>query len=76
MRPSEERGQFPSQGLTIEGLLKRRPGTRGRIVTHPHPLYGGDMDNNVVAVGHHSPAVAADGEAVGGADGESRAGEI
>ncbi|MBM4295939.1 MAG: alpha/beta fold hydrolase [Deltaproteobacteria bacterium] len=25
------------------------PGTRGAaVVTHPHPLYGGDMDNNVV----------------------------
>lgn len=49
MTPSEERVQFTSQGLVIEGLLGRRPGTRGMIVTHPHPLYGGDMHNDVVA---------------------------
>ncbi len=26
------------------------PGDRGLVVTHPHPLYGGDMHNNVVEV--------------------------
>lgn len=45
---SEERVQFTSEGLTIEGRLARRAGTKGVVVTHPHPLYGGDMYNNVV----------------------------
>lgn len=35
-------------GLRLEGMLARVPGTRGVVVTHPHPLYGGDMDNPVV----------------------------
>ncbi|MGB5156192.1 MAG: dienelactone hydrolase family protein [Desulfobacterales bacterium] len=34
--------------IRLEGLLD--PGTKkhGVIITHPHPLYGGDMYNNVV----------------------------
>ncbi len=28
--------------------MKKMPGDRGAVVTHPHPLYGGDMHNNVV----------------------------
>ena len=51
MTLSEERVQFPSQGQVIEGLLGRRPGTNGVIVTHPHPLYGGAMRNAVVEAG-------------------------
>jgi alpha/beta superfamily hydrolase len=34
-------------GITIEGLLARIS-EKGVIVTHPHPLYGGDMYNPVV----------------------------
>ena len=34
--------------LRLEGALERAPGTRGVVITHPHPLYGGDMDNPVV----------------------------
>ena len=34
--------------LKIEGLLENLPGDKGVLVTHPHPLYGGDMYNNVV----------------------------
>jgi alpha/beta superfamily hydrolase len=34
--------------LKIEGLLGNMPGHKGVLVTHPHPLYGGDMYNNVV----------------------------
>lgn len=41
---------FPTQdGLQIEGLLSRGAEGRGSIILcHPHPLYGGDMHNNVV----------------------------
>lgn len=37
-----------SSELTIEGLLENLPGDKAVVVTHPHPLYGGDMRNNVV----------------------------
>jgi alpha/beta superfamily hydrolase len=39
---------FDSGPLKIEGLLEERPGGKGVVVTHPHPLYGGDMYNHVV----------------------------
>jgi uncharacterized protein len=36
-------------GPTLEGRLGALPGSRGGLVAaHPHPLYGGDMDNPVV----------------------------
>ena len=34
--------------LKIEGLLQTKPGDKGVVITHPHPLYGGSMHNNVV----------------------------
>ncbi len=37
-----------ASGLKIEGLMEKRPGTVGAVITHPHPLYGGDMHNLVV----------------------------
>ena len=39
---------FMSDGLKIEGLLDKAPGDKGVVITHPHPLYGGDMYNYVV----------------------------
>jgi len=41
---------FPTEdGLQLEGLLTQgEPGRGGVILCHPHPLYGGDMHNNVV----------------------------
>ena len=40
---------FRSGELTIEGALAPSDGaTRGAVVCHPHPQYGGDMNNNVV----------------------------
>ena len=40
---------FPSGTLTLEGELTPTPGaTRGAVICHPHPQYGGDMDNPVV----------------------------
>jgi hypothetical protein len=48
---TEVRVSFPTRdGLQLEGLLSRgEEGGRGCIILcHPHPLYGGDMYNNVV----------------------------
>ncbi|MEJ2024042.1 MAG: alpha/beta hydrolase, partial [Deltaproteobacteria bacterium] len=43
-----EKIDFRSGDLVLEGLLTRADGSRGVVVTHPHPLYGGNMQNNVV----------------------------
>jgi len=45
---AEKEIQIPSQDLLLEGLLGECPGGEGVVVTHPHPLYGGEMQNNVV----------------------------
>ncbi|MFC1867731.1 alpha/beta hydrolase [Thermodesulfobacteriota bacterium] len=45
---TEEQVYIDSGRLKIEGLLEDLPGARAVVVTHPHPLYGGDMNNNVV----------------------------
>ncbi len=34
--------------IRLEGLLKKNSSGKGVVVTHPHPFYGGDMDNPVV----------------------------
>jgi alpha/beta superfamily hydrolase len=41
---------FASGDLTLEGVLHLPADTPapGAVVCHPHPQYGGDMDNNVV----------------------------
>lgn len=36
------------EGPRLECLLEVNDGTGGVVITHPHPLYGGDMDNHVV----------------------------
>jgi uncharacterized protein len=47
-----ERVQFPCGDITLEGMFEVPPGVsmpvRGVAVCHPHPLYGGDMHNDVV----------------------------
>jgi alpha/beta superfamily hydrolase len=44
-----ERQVFISSGnLKLEALLDLVDGTAGVVVTHPHPRYGGDMENGVV----------------------------
>lgn len=45
---AEEQIFFHSGELKIEGLLENLQGEKGLVVTHPHPLYGGEMRNNVV----------------------------
>jgi uncharacterized protein len=44
----EERIRIPAGPIFLEGLMDRRPGFKGAVIAHPHPLYGGDMHNNVV----------------------------
>jgi len=41
--------EFNSGGLVLEGLYSPGTSDRGVVITHPHPLYGGDMHNAVVA---------------------------
>jgi len=48
----ETRVSFPSGELFLEGILAIPKGAGAFpavIVCHPHPLYGGSMDNNVVS---------------------------
>jgi alpha/beta superfamily hydrolase len=40
---------FMSENLRIEGLMDCNADEKGVVITHPHPLYGGDMHNPVVA---------------------------
>jgi len=44
----EEQVFFQSKELKIEGLISEGESPKGVVVTHPHPLYGGAMHNNVV----------------------------
>lgn len=39
-----------SEGWVLEGLLDRHSSEKGVVVAHPHPLYGGDMENPVVEI--------------------------
>jgi len=55
-RVKETRVRFASNDLRLEGVL-HLPAVAGPfpaiVISHPHPLYGGAMDNNVVlAVSH------------------------
>ena len=44
---------FLSEDFEIEGLLNKKTKEKGVVITHPHPLYGGDMNNMVVeAIAH------------------------
>ena len=44
----EEKVIFSSDGLNIEGLSGLQQGNKSVVITHPHPLYGGNMDNPIV----------------------------
>lgn len=48
MSVTEETVFFASGPLRLEGRLYRASGQDAVVVTHPHPLYGGEMDNPVV----------------------------
>ncbi len=44
----EEKVYFQSGDISLSGLLHRGSKTGGVVITHPHPLYGGNMFNSVV----------------------------
>ena len=44
----EESVSIPGPGITLEGRLSVGAAPGGAVITHPHPLFGGDMANNVV----------------------------
>lgn len=44
----EENVTFISDDVTLEALFEKGTGDRGAVITHPHPLYGGDMYDGVV----------------------------
>jgi hypothetical protein len=50
---SQTRVRFSASGIVLEGIFERPKGEApfpAVVVCHPHPLYGGDMYNNVVSV--------------------------
>ena len=44
----EERITIAGADVNLEGRLALGGGPGGVVITHPHPMYGGTMDNNVV----------------------------
>lgn len=46
----EEKVKFSVDNLKIEGLYEQNSDSKAVIITHPHSLYGGDMNNVVVSV--------------------------
>ncbi len=44
----EERVTIAGADVNLEGRLASGGGSQGVVITHPHPMYGGTMDNNVV----------------------------
>ena len=45
---------FLSEGYEIEGLFIKKAEDKGAVITHPHPLYGGDMYSMVVETIAHA----------------------
>ena len=39
---------FKARDVTLEGLLYQGDAKRAAIILHPHPVYGGNMNNHVV----------------------------
>lgn len=44
----EEKVTISGPDVNLEGRLAKGSAPGGVIITHPHPMYGGTMDNNVV----------------------------
>ena len=47
----EEAVSIPGPGIILEGRWVPGAGPGGAVITHPHPLFGGSMANNVVWTG-------------------------
>jgi uncharacterized protein len=47
---SEAPVMIPHGNLLLEALFDQGNGFEVAVILHPHPLYGGSMDNNVVSV--------------------------
>ncbi len=50
----EERVTIAGADVNLEGRLGVGVEPHGVVITHPHPLYGGTMDNNVVWTAVHA----------------------
>lgn len=44
----ESRCRIPLNDIHLEALYDKKEGDKAVVITHPHPLMGGDMDNPVV----------------------------
>ena len=44
----EEDLSFNNGNIRLEGRLDQKEGNKGVVITHPHPLYGGNMNTPVV----------------------------
>jgi uncharacterized protein len=53
----EETVFIPGPDVTLEGRLSVGATPGGAVITHPHPLFGGDMANNVVLTAVRALAV-------------------
>lgn len=45
---AEQHITFPCQDIVLEGLFATKSPDHAAVITHPHPMYGGDMNNGVV----------------------------
>jgi len=45
---SEKKVTIDSGAIKLEGLFNPFSAEKGVVIAHPHPLYGGDMRNNVI----------------------------
>ena len=50
----DEAVRIPAGAISLEGRLAPGRAGPGVIITHPHPLFGGSLDNNVVWTAHRA----------------------
>ena len=48
MNDMESRITIECGNIKLEGRLRKKSSQKAVVITHPHPLYGGNMDNPVV----------------------------